>query len=158
MPTWQKWDNFMGCHIKPQDNQVILFLKSQSTLIITWPCCLTTLCHNLTAAEVPINAQWFMQDGGRPHIANVVLDFLNETSGPKVISHFPGCCDCGQVWPPHSSVTNLCDFFLWGFMKVKLYSRKLGSLMEFRAMIIHLCNTISEELCHKVITNVQVHL
>jgi hypothetical protein len=112
----------------------------------------------LTAAEVPINAQWFMQDGGRRHTANVVLDFLNETSGPKVIFHFPGCHDCGQVWPPHGSVTYLCDFFLWGFMKVKLYSRKLGSLMEFRAMTIHLRHTISEDLCHKVITNVQVHL
>jgi hypothetical protein len=30
----------------------------------------------LIATGLLINTQWFMQDGARPHTANVVLDFL----------------------------------------------------------------------------------
>jgi hypothetical protein len=41
----------------------------------------------LIATELPINTQWFMQDGARPHTANVVLDFLYESFGLRVISH-----------------------------------------------------------------------
>jgi hypothetical protein len=111
------------------------------------------------ATGLPIITEWFMHSGVRTHTANVVLDFLYEMFGPRVISHhFLECHDCGQVWPPHSPDINLYDFFLWGFMKDKLYSRKPGSVMELRAMIIQLCCTISEDLCRKVITNMQVHL
>jgi hypothetical protein len=69
----------------------------------------------LIATGLPIITQWFMQDGARPHTANVALDFLYESFGPGVISHrFSGRHDYGQVWPPHSPDINLCDFFLWG--------------------------------------------
>jgi hypothetical protein len=88
----------------------------------------------------------------------VIFDFLYETFGPRVIYHYPGCHNCGQVWPPHSPDINPCNIFLWGFMSDKHYSRKPGSLMELTATIIQLCCTISEDLCSKVVTNVQVRL
>jgi hypothetical protein len=45
----------------------------------------------LIATGLPINTEWFMQDGARSHTVNMVLDFLYETFGPRVISHsFPG--------------------------------------------------------------------
>jgi hypothetical protein len=47
--------------------------------------------------EMPISAQWFMQDEARSYTANVIFDFLYETFGPRVIYHYPGCHNCGQV-------------------------------------------------------------
>jgi hypothetical protein len=102
----------VGCQIKPWNNQAIFFyymVKSDHYLAVLH----NNFMLQLTATGLPTNTQWFMQDGARPHTANVVLDFLYVTFGPRVISHrFPGCHDCGQVWPLHSLDINPCDFFL----------------------------------------------
>jgi hypothetical protein len=34
---------------------------------------------HLIATGLPLNAQWFLQDGLTPHTENIVLDFLNVT-------------------------------------------------------------------------------
>jgi hypothetical protein len=54
-------------------------------------CYLSTL-HNtfvphLLATGLPLQTQWFMENGARPHIANVVLDFLHDTIDSCVISN-----------------------------------------------------------------------
>jgi hypothetical protein len=38
-----------------------------------------SMLRNTFATGLPLQAQRFLQDGARPHIANVVLDFLHET-------------------------------------------------------------------------------
>jgi hypothetical protein len=65
---------------------------------------------------------WFMQDGARPHTANVVLDFLLDF---HVITNWcPDRFTCGQNWPPNSLDFNPCDYFLWGFLKENIFSKK----------------------------------
>jgi hypothetical protein len=44
----------------------------------------TDFVPQLVANQLPIGAQWFMQDGAAPHAANV-LDFLSANFGPCVI-------------------------------------------------------------------------
>jgi hypothetical protein len=46
-----------------------------------------TFVLNLLATGLPLHTQWFMQDGGRPHTANIVLDFLRDTLDSHVISN-----------------------------------------------------------------------
>jgi hypothetical protein len=46
----------------------------------------TSVPHRL-ATRLPLHTQWFMQDGARPHTANVVLDFLHDTFDSRVISN-----------------------------------------------------------------------
>ena len=49
-----------------------------------------------------------MQDGARPHTANVVLDFLYETFNLPVTSRrFPERHEGGKLWPPHRPDINL---------------------------------------------------
>jgi hypothetical protein len=43
-----------------------------------------SMLHNsfmlhLLATDLPLQTQWFVQDGARPHTANVVLHFLHDT-------------------------------------------------------------------------------
>jgi len=79
----------------------------------------------LLATGLPIHTQWFMQDGARPHTAILVLDFLYETFNLHVMSHrFPEHHEGGKLWPPHSSDINPCDFFLWRFLKEKVFQRR----------------------------------
>jgi hypothetical protein len=102
---------------------------------------------------------WFMQDGGRSHTANVVLDFLHDIFDSYIISNwFPDRFACGQNWPPNSPDLNPCDYFLWGFFKEKILQRKPQVLMELRALIIPACSEITEDMCCQVINNITVHV
>ena len=99
-----------------------------------------------------------MQDGARPHTANVVLDFLYETFNLRVMSHqFPERIEGCKLWPPHSPDSNPCDFFLWGFLKEKVFQRRPENVAQLRAHIVKLCRTRSEDMS-KVVTNTRVRL
>jgi hypothetical protein len=54
-----------------------------------------TFVPHLPATGLPLQDQWFMQDGVRPHTANVVLDFLHDSFDSRIISYlFPDCFSC----------------------------------------------------------------
>jgi hypothetical protein len=44
-----------------------------------------TFMPHLSATGLPLQTQWFMQDGARTHTANVVLDFPHDTFNSHVI-------------------------------------------------------------------------
>ena len=112
---------------------------------------------HLLATGLPIDTQRFMQDGAHLHTANVVLDFLYETFNLRVMSHwFPECHEGGKLWPPHSLDIYPCDFFLWGFLKGKVFQRRPEYVAQLGAHIVKLCHALSEDLCRKVVTNARV--
>jgi hypothetical protein len=53
---------------------------------------------------------------------------------------------------------NPCDFFLWGFLKEKVFQRRPENVAQLRAHIVKLCSVLSEDLCQKVVTNAMVRL
>jgi hypothetical protein len=60
-----------------------------------------TSAPHLLATGLPLQTQWFMQDGARLHTANVVSDFLHDTFDSHVISNrFPDRVACERNWPP----------------------------------------------------------
>jgi hypothetical protein len=46
-----------------------------------------TYVPQFLATGLPLQTQWFMQDGARPHIVNVVLDFLHDIFDLRVASN-----------------------------------------------------------------------
>jgi hypothetical protein len=97
----------------------------------------------------------FMQDGARPHTADVVLDFLRGTFDSCVISNrFGDRFACGQIWPPNIPDFDPRDYFLWGFLKEKIFPKKPQRVMELRALITEACNVITEDMCRRVIRNI----
>jgi hypothetical protein len=98
-----------------------------------------------------------MQDRARPHTANVVLAFLHDTFDSRIISNrFPDRIACGQNWPPNSPDLNTCDYFLWGFLKKKIFLKKPRIIMELRALIIQACKEITEDARCRVINITEV--
>ena len=62
------------------------------------------------------NIVW-MQDGAPPHVASSVKQCLTQHFGDRVISrHFP------FPWPPRSPDLTPLDFWLWGYLKSKVYA------------------------------------
>ncbi|GFV70180.1 uncharacterized protein TNCV_2553241 [Trichonephila clavipes] len=66
---------------------------------------------------------WFQQDGTTCHTARATIDFLKDTFGDCLISHF------GPVnWPPRSCDLTPLDYFLWGYVKSLVYADKPQTL------------------------------
>ena len=63
-----------------------------------------------------------MQDGAPPHFANTVRTFLDQNFGDRWIGR--GCGERNLAWPPRSPDLTPCDFFLWGYIKEKVYQRR----------------------------------
>ena len=67
----------------------------------------------------------FHQDGAPPHYANLVRDWLEETFQGRVISR-----GFEDFWPPYSPDLNPCDFYLWGYLKSKVYRDPVPTTLE----------------------------
>lgn len=94
-----------------------------------------TVLPTLSEDPFDLNSTILMQDGAPPHWAKSVRNWLNE--------HFPGRWmgrgadgDSNIAWPPYSPDLTPPDFFLWGFIKSKVYTTQVADLAELRARII----------------------
>ena len=96
---------------------------------------------------------WFQQDGAPAHYAGIVRTWLQE--------HFPGHVmgRRGDIdWPPRSCDLTPPDFFLWGYIKEKVYSEKQLSLNQLRASIQEHFQNIPPDMCAAVCESVHGRL
>lgn len=74
---------------------------------------------------------WFQQDGAPPHATRENLKIVHRAFGPKVIAlKYPDFHGGGLEWPPNSPDLTVCDFFLWGYLKDKVYKNRPKTLDE----------------------------
>ena len=140
-----------GPQFQPTESSVHFSFMAPSPKKDTRTCWKTASSPHLLATGLPIHTQWFMQDGARPHTANVVLDFLYETFNLRVMSHrFPERREGGKLWPPHSPDINPCYFFLWGFLKEKVFQRRPENVAQLRAHIVKLCRAFLKTFVEKL--------
>ncbi|GFV25284.1 uncharacterized protein TNCV_4642451 [Trichonephila clavipes] len=73
----------------------------------------------------------FMQDGATSHTANPVKAFLIQTFGEdRIVSR------CSRYpWPPRSPDLTPADFWLWGYLKSRVYLSGPSSLSELKDAI-----------------------
>ncbi|GFW35306.1 DUF4817 domain-containing protein [Trichonephila clavipes] len=70
----------------------------------------------------------FMQDGATSHTANPVKTFLIQTFGKdRIVSMYP--------WPPRSPDLTPADFWLWRYLKSRVYLSGPSSLSELKDAI-----------------------
>lgn len=70
---------------------------------------------------------YFQQDGASPHRARIVQDWLKKDFRGKLLD--------SNLWPPRSPDLNPCDFFLWGYLKDKVYRKKYETTEELKEAI-----------------------
>jgi hypothetical protein len=114
-----------------------------------------TSVPHLLATGLPLQAQWFMQEGVRLHIVNTVLDFLHDTLDLHVISNrFPDHFTCRQNWPTNSPDLSPRDYFIRGLLKEKIFLKKPQTITELRVLTIQAFNEITENTCCQVLNNI----
>ena len=62
---------------------------------------------------------YFQQDGTPPHFARTVRAYLDQTFPNRWIGR-----GGPLAWPPQSPDLTPCDFWLWGMIKERVYSKK----------------------------------
>lgn len=102
---------------------------------------------------------YFQQDGAPPHNTRAISELLSTNFGDKVIA------TNGPVrWPPRSPDLTPLDFFLWGYIKNRLYNKRNRNVIQLRQNFeeclrsvsnIHMLNAINvvRKKCNLCIQN-----
>ena len=72
-----------------------------------------------------LNSCIFQQDGAPPHCSHESLAWLRKHFGERLISR-----KADFSWPPYSPDLNPADFFLWGYLKDRVYSDPVPKTVE----------------------------
>ncbi|GFW05394.1 uncharacterized protein TNCV_3359131 [Trichonephila clavipes] len=89
----------------------------------------------------------FMQDGATSHTANPVKAFLIQTFGEdKIVSR-----RCRYPWPPRSPDLTPADFWLWGYLKSRVYLSGPSSLSELKDVIRREVSSIHPDMLHSAV-------
>lgn len=96
---------------------------------------------------------WFQQDGTTAHTVNKMMDYLRSTIRCRGILHF------GDIaWPARSPDVSICDFFLWGFLKARVYTNKPCTLDELKEIINQEIVNLSPAILEKVFNSFSARL
>ena len=96
---------------------------------------------------------WFQQDGASAHTARRTMDVLREMFPGHLIS-LRG--DVG--WPARSPDLAPCDFFLWGYLKAKVYQHHPRSIDELKTAIRQEITAISPQTTARAMESFRDHL
>ncbi len=96
----------------------------------------------------------FQQDGAKPHTSNENLLFLRTKFGKCVISsRFPNLFHCGWFWSPYSPDRNVCDFFLWRYLKDRVYENNPQTLDQLENEVLRVMLDIPSGIFELVVRN-----
>ncbi len=103
-------------------------------------------------------AQWpgspiFQQEGAPAHTSNAAREYLSRKPGSQWISKR------GPTnWPARSPDLTSLDFFLWGFVKDKVYAGQIRSLQHLETRITRAVRSVDAETLSKVWENVRARM
>lgn len=83
---------------------------------------------------------WYQHDGAPPHVTLPVRSWLTGTFGNQWIGRFGP-----QPWPARSPDLTPLDFFLWGYVKDKVFVTECNTAAEMRDRIINVFATLRAE-------------
>ncbi|GBM90534.1 hypothetical protein AVEN_236325-1 [Araneus ventricosus] len=95
--------------------------------------------------------EWFRHDGSPPHKVSSVQQYIRDTFQQQVIG-----CGCCVEWPPCSPHLNPFYFFLWGYIKQRVYATPPPILQELRNRITDACTSVSPAMLYNVQSRVQM--
>ena len=95
----------------------------------------------------------FQQDGAPPHWGLIVRDFLNETFPNRWIGR-----NGPTPWPPRSPDITPLDFFLWGYVKDRVYRTPVRDVETLESRIIEVLATVNEEMLENTWREIEYRL
>lgn len=104
---------------------------------------LATIHPNPENPDLPNNRLWFQQDGAPPHYAAEVRAYLDEVFPDRWIGR-RGFIE----WPARSPDLTPLDFFLWGYLKSKVFKTKPIDLEDLKIRIRNEIRLIPPNVVH----------
>ena len=98
-----------------------------------------------------------MQDGAPPHWAQRVRDWLNHKLPHRWIGR-GGPQDSNMPWPARSPDITPMDYFVWGFIKSKVYTRNYQNLEDLKTAITSAFQLITDEMISNTLKNLERRL
>ena len=88
---------------------------------------------------------YFQQDSATPHTVGLVQDWLTSKFHQKFITKFR--------WPPRSPDLNPCDYYLWGYLKSKVYNPLPKTLDDLKTNIEREIKNIPKDVLKSTFLN-----
>ena len=107
----------------------------------------------LRCRGIDLSSVWFQQDGATAHTARAPISVLREMFPQQVISR-----DSDVPWPASSPDLSDCDYFLWGYLKSRVFTSKPRTIAELKQSIKEEIATIPEQMTRRVMENLGVRL
>ena len=100
--------------------------------------------------EMNVIDPYFQQDGATCHIIRLNMEILRQTFPGILISRF------GDVeWPARSPDHSPLDYFLWGYLKGKVYSNEPTNITQLKAAIEEEIQSIGQEMLTRAMVNLR---
>ena len=114
---------------------------------------LRNVCEpELRRRGIDLSSVWFQQDGATAHTARASISVLRETFPQDVI--FRG----GDVrWPTRSPDFSACDYFLWGYLKSRVFISKPRTIADLKQSIKKEIVAILEQMTRRVMENLGIN-
>jgi len=111
------WKSYPACSVKPSRRIYRVSIKS-----------FPDYKELYVAPQLEAFQPWiiFQQDGAPPHWGSDVLRFLDATFPNRRIGR-----DGPTPWPPRPPDITPLDFFLWGYVKEKVFSTPVPDITNF---------------------------
>lgn len=98
------------------------------------------------------NVYW-QQDGAPPHWGKIVRVYLNNTFPGRWIGR-----DGPIPWPPRSPDITPLDFFLWGYVKDRVFAKKVQDIEELKNRVREVIGSITPAMLRKTWCEVEFRL
>ena len=110
--------------------------KQPQEIILQTSMCTEGIIHELR--EIYPNRfdrLWWIQDGAPTHGSPAVREFLQTLFNDRIVAlHY------AVEWPPKSPDLKQCDYFLWGYLKSKVYFSPPTNATKWRKRIVKKVN------------------
>jgi len=143
----------LGCHLQTWHHWTILVRGRQRPVCDSQhraicPRAWQVLDNTWSTERVVRVLQWFQQYGATHHSSNESLAWLQQRFPDRLFSR-----RCDPQWSPHSPDVNTPDFYLWGYLKYRVYGNNPKTIPDLKAAITAAIRAIRREECGRVIEN-----
>jgi hypothetical protein len=146
-----------GAAFRKWGSLVLTFFEEGATVTVTserYVEMLRNFLHpQLRSLRVNMEEMWFQQDEATAHTARALMTAVRQMSPQHVVSLF------GDVpWPPRSPDLSACNFFLWSYLKSKVYVRKPRTVDNLKVSFRKETATVPQEILVNVMQNFEERL
>jgi hypothetical protein len=113
------------------------------------------LMPELSRCGIELSTIWFQQNGATAHTARVSMEVIREMFPEQAIS-----LHRELPWPAHSPDLSACDYFLWEYLKVKVYATRQQTIDDddFKIKIWKKFSAIPENMARRALGNLRASL